>query len=221
MRKIILLLLSVISIMTLTGCMTGVETDYAAAIMVEGEIYLKTATAIPAEIDESGIIGYTKSYTETFPKKDGQTNFSRKTGLPYARVEDGIAILIENEWYLCTPMEQSVTKCQDEAAGYITFYTEPTIEHAETVTIKCGIELTEEQAEKLKTIIDSVDEDKWVDDHSVDRLAYYFDGDIQFIDREHTYRFTYEYNVIYYDHYFAEIPEEDMQYIKSMAEVIE
>ena len=52
----------------------------------------------------------------------------------------------------------------------------------------------------------------------VDRLAYYFDGDIQFADREHTYRFTYEYNVIYYDHYFAEIPEEDMQYIKSMAE---
>ena len=53
MKRIILLLLSVISIMTLTGCMTGVETDYAAAIMVESEIYLKTATVIPAEIDES------------------------------------------------------------------------------------------------------------------------------------------------------------------------
>lgn len=49
MKRIILLLLSVISTMALTGCMTGVETDYAAAIMVEGEIYLKTVTAIPAE----------------------------------------------------------------------------------------------------------------------------------------------------------------------------
>ena len=106
MKRTILLLLFVISIMVLAGCMSGVETDYAAAIMVEGEIYLKTATVMPAEIDESAIIGYTKSYTETFPKKDGQTNFSRKTGLPYARIEDGIAILIENEWYLCTPMEQ-------------------------------------------------------------------------------------------------------------------
>ena len=221
MKRMILLFLSVISIMALAGCMTGVETDYAAAIMVEGEIYLKTATAMLAEMDESAIIGYTKSYTETFPKKDGQTNFSRKTGLPYARVEDGIAILIENEWYLCTPVEQNVTKCQDEVAGYITFYTEPILEYAETVSVKCGIELTEEQAEKLKNIIDSVDEDKWVDDYLVDRLAYYFDGDIQFADREYTYHFTYEYNVIYYDYYFAEIPEEDMQYIKSMAEVIE
>jgi len=221
MKRMILLVISVIGIMALTGCMTGVETDYAAAIMVEGEIYLKTVTAIPAEIDESAIIGYTKSYTETFPKKDGQTNFSRKTGLPYARVEDGIAILIENEWYLCTPMEQNVTKCPEEATGCIIFYKEPTIETAETITVKCTIELTEEQAEKLKNIIDSVDEDKWVDDYLVDRLVYYFDGDIQFADREHTYRFTYEYNVIYYDHYFAEIPEEDMQYIKSIAEVVE
>lgn len=218
MKRIILLLLAVLSIMALTGCMSRVETDYAAAIMVEGEIYLKTVISIPAEIDESAIIGYTKSYTETFPKKDGQTNFSRKTGLPYARVEDGIAILIENEWYLCTPMEQNITKCPEKATGCIIFYTEPTVENAETITVKCTIELTEKQAEKLKNIIDSVDEDEWVDDYSVDRLAYYFDGDIQFADREHTYRFTYEYNVIYYDHYFAEIPEEDMQYIKSIAE---
>lgn len=105
MRKIMLLLLSVISIVALTGCMSRVETDYAATIMVEGEIYFKTATAIPAEIDESAILGYTSSYTDTFPKKDGETNFSRETGKPYARVEDGIAILIDSEWYLCTPME--------------------------------------------------------------------------------------------------------------------
>ena len=70
-------------------------------------------------------------------------------------------------------MKQSVTKCQDKAAGYITFYTEPTVEYAEMVSVKCGIELTKEQAEKLKNIIDSVDEDKWVNDHLLDRLAYY------------------------------------------------
>ena len=33
MKRIILLLLAVLSIMALTGCMSGVETDYAAAIM--------------------------------------------------------------------------------------------------------------------------------------------------------------------------------------------
>jgi len=47
-------------------------------------------------------------------------------------------------------------------------------------------------------------------------LAYYFDGAFELSDGEHSYYFTYEYNVIYYDHYFAEIPAEDMQYIKDL-----
>ena len=105
MKRIVLLLLSVIGILTLTGCMSGVETDYAAAIMVEGEVYLKTVTAMPAEIDESAIIGYTTSYTDTFPEKDGETNFNRELNMPFARVEGGIAVLYQNEWYLCTPMK--------------------------------------------------------------------------------------------------------------------
>lgn len=104
MRKGILLLLSIIGMVALVACVSGKETDYAAAIMVEGEIYMKTVTAIPTEIDESAIVGYTSSYTDKFPKKDGETNFCRETGKPYARVEDGIAIRIGNEWYLCTPM---------------------------------------------------------------------------------------------------------------------
>ena len=104
MKKTIFLLIVVIGIVALAGCMSGGETDYAAAIMVEGEVYLKSITVISEEVDESAIIGYTSSYTDTFPKKDGQTNFSRQTGKPYARVAEGIAILIDDEWYLCAPM---------------------------------------------------------------------------------------------------------------------
>lgn len=81
-------------------------TDYPAAIMADGEIYLKSGTAMPAEIDESAIIGYTTSYADTFPEKDGETNFNRELNMPYARVEGGIAVLYENEWYLCTPKEK-------------------------------------------------------------------------------------------------------------------
>ena len=59
------------------------------------------------EVDNSAIIGYTSSYTssytDTFPEKDGETNFNREIGMPYAKVEEGIAVLYEDEWYLCTP----------------------------------------------------------------------------------------------------------------------
>lgn len=38
-----------------------------------------------------------------FPEKDGETNFNRELKMPYAKVTDGIAVLYENEWRLCTP----------------------------------------------------------------------------------------------------------------------
>ncbi len=103
MRKLFSLLVVVLITISLAGCAGyGVETDWPAAIMVDGQVYLKSGIPMPAEIDESAIIGKTTAYTDTYPDKDGETNFSRELGLPYARVEDGIAILIDNEWYLCT-----------------------------------------------------------------------------------------------------------------------
>lgn len=56
-----------------------------------------------AKVDENAIMCYVKSYTDTFPRKDGETTISRDLiGAPYAKVEDGIAILCQLEWYLCT-----------------------------------------------------------------------------------------------------------------------
>ena len=94
----------IIIMISLFGC--GKASDYPAAIMVDNEIFLKSDEALPAEIDESAIIGYTKSYTDAFPEKNAETNFDRELNMPYARVEGGIAVLYENEWYLCTPKDQ-------------------------------------------------------------------------------------------------------------------
>ena len=104
MRKCIALVILVSCILGLVGCTAiGTETDYPAAIMVNEGIYLLTSDPMPAEVDESAIIGYTTSYTDTFPKKDGETNFNRELEMPYAEVEDGIAVLYNDEWYLCIP----------------------------------------------------------------------------------------------------------------------
>ena len=106
MRKRIVFLMVIFSLLSLAGCNKGAftETDYSAAIMVDGKIYLKTVESRPGEVDESAIIGYFQSYTDTYPKKDGQTNISKDLiDAPYAKVEGGIAILYQNEWYLCIP----------------------------------------------------------------------------------------------------------------------
>ena len=83
--------------------------DYPAAIMVNDTVYLLEGNPMPAEVDESAIIGYTESYTGTFPENNGETNFNPKLGMPYAQVEGGIAVLYKNEWYLGTPFSNENT----------------------------------------------------------------------------------------------------------------
>lgn len=206
-KKVIMVIVCSLLALALAGCAKSTETDYVAAIMVEGEIYCKTVTAMPAEIDESAILGYTKSYTDTFPEKDGETNFNRKLGMPYAKVEDGVAVLMDNEWYLCVPLDATLLK------GSIEFYSEPTKEGTDPVSVTTKV-LSSEQIRKIQSIIEEVEE--WTDDHSVDRLAYYFDGEITLSTQEYTYYFSYEHDVLYYDHYFAEISGKDMNYIKDI-----
>ena len=210
MKRYISLLLAIVCVLALAGCAPHTEKDYPAAIMVEGTVYLKSATAMHAEIDESAIIGYTTSYTDTYPEKDGETNFNRELNMPYARVEGGIAVLYENEWYLCAQKDEEA----GAGGGTITFYAEPTREGRKPAS-SGATSLSVKRAEKLRKIIDDVD--TWVNDALVDRLAYYFDGHIEFAGDKKLYYFSYEYNVIYFNQQFAEIPAEDMQYIKDIA----
>ena len=81
--------------------------DYPAAFMVNDAIYLVGEVPMSAEVDDSAIIGYTESYTDTFPENNGETNFNPELGMPFAQVEGGIAILYQNEWYLGTPFSNA------------------------------------------------------------------------------------------------------------------
>ena len=101
MKKYSSIILSILCFLLLMGCNKGVDTTYVESIMVDGVLYEK-AYAMPAEIDASSIIGRVEYYTDTIPERDGETNISKDLiGVPYAKVEGGIALLYKNEWYLC------------------------------------------------------------------------------------------------------------------------
>lgn len=57
---------------------------------------------MPTEVGQDAIIGYTVSYTDTFPEKNGESNFSRTAELPVAQTESGVAVYYEGVWRLCT-----------------------------------------------------------------------------------------------------------------------
>ena len=89
MKKLIASVLTLVCILTLARCGKSDSGDYPATIMVNGTNYYSTDHAVPVEVDES-VIQYTTSYAENgIPQKDGEANFNRDLGTPYAVVEDG------------------------------------------------------------------------------------------------------------------------------------
>lgn len=115
MKRFIALVLTLTCALGLIGCNKGTETMYLLGIMVDGVFYEKPYQPSPMEVDESAIIGYVESYTDTFPDKDGETNISKDMiGEPFAKVEGGIAILYQNEWWLCTADESDTISFHDK-----------------------------------------------------------------------------------------------------------
>ena len=113
MKKGMALLLILSFVLAMAGCnhtatteevAVAASVDYPAAIMVEDTLYYVSSETL-AEVDQRAIIGYTTSYTDEMPQSNGETNFNRELNMPYAGVEDGIAVLCDNEWFLCLPKE--------------------------------------------------------------------------------------------------------------------
>ena len=94
MKKITAMMLCLLMILSLAGCGRS-----KSGVNVNGINYYSTNAAVPVEVDDS-VIKYTTSYAENgVPTKDGEANFNRDTGTPYAVLEDGmVVVMIDNEW---------------------------------------------------------------------------------------------------------------------------
>ena len=99
MKKLMVSVLALVCVFAMAGCGKSNVGDYPATIMVNGINYYSTDNAVPVEVDES-VIRYTTSYAEDgVPRKDGEANFNRDLGTPYAVIEDDlVVVLMDNEW---------------------------------------------------------------------------------------------------------------------------
>lgn len=105
MKKLMTAALAAAMLLFLTACSAEKQAgDYPAAIMADGSVYQMAGQTVE-NADSSAILGYTTAYTETWPEEDGETNFSRTLGLPYARCEGGIAVYCDGAWQLFTLKE--------------------------------------------------------------------------------------------------------------------
>lgn len=105
MKKILSFLVFILFfIITITACGNNeVEEkklgDRIPMIMVEEHLYLDTGEIMPVEIDDSAIIGTITSEVASskIPTQNSQSNFGC-VGSEYAYFDDGIAVMINNEW---------------------------------------------------------------------------------------------------------------------------
>ena len=112
MKKRIALVLLLICVLALIGCgtkeHTATDTPNATipSIMYEGALYRTTGKQIPAEVDESAIVGYINSVVplSQFPSDEGEANFGQ-VGDPYAITRDGLLVIVNNEWTLFELLE--------------------------------------------------------------------------------------------------------------------
>ena len=106
MRKIFVFILSCACLICfLAGCTVqshpSTPNALSPAILVDDALYYSTGKAITVEIEKSDFLGRITSpcLISQLPTQDGQANIPFE-GAPYATYEDGIVVLMDEEWTL-------------------------------------------------------------------------------------------------------------------------
>ena len=99
-----------LGLLLLAGCARKPEPEAPNAmrpsVMHEGVLYSTTGKQLPAEVDESAIVGYVTSTVplSQLPTENGQSNCGN-LGAPYAVTSDGFLVLVDHEWTLFEPAQ--------------------------------------------------------------------------------------------------------------------
>lgn len=93
--------------------------------------------------------------------------------------------------------------------GTVSIYEKPTKEKTEP-TIESSFVLSENRMNKLFALLKK---QKWASDALVDRLNFYFDGEIYY---NAPIYFGYDDGIVYYDGYFCELSKDDIKYFKEI-----
>lgn len=107
MKKYSSIILSILCILILAGCSKKEQkvpdtlNAMVPSIIYQGSMYRTTGKQIPAEVDESAIVGEISSVVPLtqLPTKEGEANFG-EIGDQYAITSDGLLVKMNNEWTL-------------------------------------------------------------------------------------------------------------------------
>jgi hypothetical protein len=103
LKKFFALILGTFYLLGIVGCFQNEKeeglSDRRPMIMVNDKIYMDTGKEIAVEIDASAVLGLITSSVKSteIPTQNGESNFGNE-GAQYAFFDDGLIVLIQNEW---------------------------------------------------------------------------------------------------------------------------
>lgn len=125
MKKYSSIILSILCILILAGCskkeqiVPNTPNAMVPSIIYQGNLYRTTGKPIPAEVDESAIVGEISSVVPLtqLPAKEGEANFG-EIGVPYAITIEGLLVKMNDEWVIFELYEAEKAEATEENITY-------------------------------------------------------------------------------------------------------
>lgn len=178
MKKYISIILSILCILSLAGCgkkekvVPDTPNAMVPSIIYEGNLYRTTGKQIPAEVDESAIVGEICSVVPLtqLPIKEGEANFG-EIGDQYAITSDGLLVTMNNEWTL---FEVSETELSDGAplAPDVSDKDLESVSYIEVMSGLTGQRIKVKDTDSVQKVMDDIESLKYKKKNAVEEVGY-------------------------------------------------
>ena len=178
MKKYTSIILAALCILFIAGCsknehvVSDTPNTMVPSIIFEGNLYRTTGKEIPAEVDESAIVGEISSIVPLtqLPTKEGEANFGQ-TGDQLAITSNGLLVKMNHEWVVFELSEAGITDGAPLAPADPDLDLE-SVSHLEVMSGLTGQKITIKDADSVQKVMDDIESLKYEKKKAVEEVGY-------------------------------------------------
>lgn len=178
MKKYTSIILVALCILFIAGCsknehvVSDTPNTMVPSIIFEGNLYRTTGKEIPAEVDESAIVGEISSIVPLtqLPTKEGEANFGQ-TGDQLAITSNGLLVKMNHEWVVFELSEAGITDGAPLAPVDSDLDLE-SVSHLEVMSGLTGQKITIKDADSVQKVMDDIESLRYEKKNAVEEVGY-------------------------------------------------
>ena len=178
MKKYISIILAALCIFLIVGCSKSEQgvpdtpNTMVPSIIYEGDLYRTTGKEIPAEVDESAIVGEISSIVPLtqLPTKEGEANFGQ-IGDQFAVTSNGLLVKMNHEWVVFELSEAEITGGAPLAPPETNMDLD-SVSHIEVMSGLTGQKITVKDTDHVQKVMDDIESLKYEKKNAVEEVGY-------------------------------------------------